>query len=282
MPLSVKAIDHLVIRVADLDAGQKLFERLGFTLTPRGFHAGRGSANHTAPLPSGNYFELIYLPPGADAPFPERPEGPVALALAPTDSHIVHAELTALGYHVDPPRDLARPVHLPEGTREARFINVGLPPIAPQAIGFFACQHLTRDLVWRPEWEGHANGAERVSEIIAVHPSPADLQATYIGLYGETAVRADRDGLVVTLGGDKISFLAPQTFEKRFPTIAVPADLSEAGWFAGATLRVRSLDKVASVLAAAGIAATRAPSGSLIVAPSEAANTLLEFAAWMA
>jgi catechol 2,3-dioxygenase-like lactoylglutathione lyase family enzyme len=279
MPLSVKAIDHLVIRVADLDAGQKLFERLGFTLTPRGFHAGRGSANHTAPLPSGNYFELIYVPPGADAPFPERPEGPVALALEPTNSQVVYGELAALGYEVDPPRDLARPVHLPEGTREARFINVGFPPIAPQAIGFFACQHLTRDLVWRPEWEQHANGAERVSEIIVAHPSPVDLKATYVGLHGETAVRADRDGLVVTLGGDKISFLAPQAFEKRFPTIAVPSDLSEAGWFAGATLRVRSLDKVASVLAAAGIAATRAPAGSLIVAPSEAANTLLEFAA---
>jgi catechol 2,3-dioxygenase-like lactoylglutathione lyase family enzyme len=279
MPLSVKAIDHLVIRVADLDAGQKLFERLGFTLTPRGFHAGRGSANHTAPLPSGNYFELIYVPPGADAPFPERPEGPVALALEPTNSQVVYGELAALGYEVDPPRDLARPVHLPEGAREARFINVGFPPIAPQAIGFFACQHLTRDLVWRPEWEQHANGAERVSEIIVAHPSPVDLKATYVGLHGETAVRADRDGLVVTLGGDKISFLAPQAFEKRFPTIAVPSDLSEAGWFAGATLRVRSLDKVASVLAAAGIAATRAPAGSLIVAPSEAANTLLEFAA---
>jgi catechol 2,3-dioxygenase-like lactoylglutathione lyase family enzyme len=279
MPLSVKAIDHLVIRVADLDAGQKLFERLGFTLTPRGFHAGRGSANHTAPLPSGNYFELIYVPPGADAPFPERPEGPVALALEPTNSQVVYGELAALGYEVDPPRDLARPVHLPEGTREARFINVGFPPIAPQAIGFFACQHLTRDLVWRPEWEQHANGAERVSEIIVAHPSPVDLKATYVGLHGETAVRADRDGLVVTFGGDKISFLAPQAFEKRFPTIAVPSDLSEAGWFAGATLRVRSLDKVASVLAAAGIAATRAPAGSLIVAPSEAANTLLEFAA---
>ena len=35
MPLSVKSIDHLVIRVADLDAGEKLFTRLGFTLTPR-------------------------------------------------------------------------------------------------------------------------------------------------------------------------------------------------------------------------------------------------------
>jgi catechol 2,3-dioxygenase-like lactoylglutathione lyase family enzyme len=278
MPLSVKAIDHLVIRVADLDVGQKLFERLGFTLTPRGFHAGRGSANHTAPLPSGNYFELIYLPPGADAPFPDRPEGPVALALAPTDSHTVHAELAALGYHVDPPRDLARPVHLPEGTREARFINLNFPPIAPQAVGFFACQHLTRDLVWRPEWEGHANGAERVSETIVVHPSPAEFKATYVGLYGE-AVRADNDGLVVTLGGDKLSFLAPQAFQKRFPMIAVPTDLSERGWFAGATLRVRSLDKVDAVLTAAGIAAVRTPSGSLVVAPSEAANTLLEFAA---
>src|SRR5579863_5585951 len=132
MPLSIKAIDHLVIRVADLDAGERLFTRLGFALTPRGFHAGRGSANHTAPLSSGNYFELIYLPPGADSPFPEKPEGAVALALAPSDSPVVHAELTALGYRVDPPRELARPVHLPEGPREARFSNISFPPIAPE------------------------------------------------------------------------------------------------------------------------------------------------------
>ena len=275
MPISVKAIDHFVIRVADLDAGEKLFTRLGFTLTPRGFHAGRGSANHTAPLSSGNYFEIIYLPPGADMPFPDRPEGPVALALAPSDSRAVHAELAALGYEVDPPRDLARPVHLPEGTREARFINVNFPPVAPEAIGFFACQHLTRDLVWRPEWEGHANGADRVTEVIVVYSSPADLLATYVKLYG-AAARADSDGLVVTLGGDKISFLAPEAFNRRFPTVPIPTDLSK-GWFAGATLRVRSLDKVAAILSEQGAAAARTPSGSLIVAPSEAANTLLEF-----
>ena len=114
MPLSVKGIDHFVIRVADLDAGEQLFERLGFTLTPRGFHAGRGSANHTAPLSSGNYFELIYLPPGADSSsFASRPEGPVALALEPTDSRTIHAELTALGYESEPPRDLARPGYRP-------------------------------------------------------------------------------------------------------------------------------------------------------------------------
>ena len=199
----------------------------------------------------------------------------MALALAPTESRAVYAELTALGYAVEPPRDLARPVHLPEGARDARFINVGLPPIAPEAIGLFACQHLTRDLVWRPEWEGHANGAERVTGVIVVHPSPADLEATYARLFG-AAARLDRDGLVVTLGGDAISILAPEAFERRFPGIPISADLSK-GWFAGATLRVRALDKVAAVLAAAGVAATRTPSGSLVVAPAEAADTLLEF-----
>jgi glyoxalase-like protein len=276
MALSVNGIDHLVIRVADLDAGEQLFKKLGFALTPRGFHAGRGSANHTAPLSSGNYFELIYLPPGADSPFPERREGPVALALAPSDSFTVHAELTALGYAVEAPRDLARPVHLPEGAREARFVNVTFPPIAPQAVGLFACRHLTRDLVWRPEWEGHANGADRVTGAIAVHPRPADLRATYVSLFGDAAVRVDRDGLVVTLGDDTISLLAPEGFARRFPTVAIPEDLSK-GWFAGATMRVRRLDKVALILSGAGVTATRSASGSLVVAPGEAAETLLEF-----
>jgi hypothetical protein len=69
MPVSVNAIDHFVIRVTDLDA-EALYRRLGFALTPRGFHVGRGSANHTAPFSSGNYFELIHLPDGQALPPP--------------------------------------------------------------------------------------------------------------------------------------------------------------------------------------------------------------------
>jgi hypothetical protein len=80
------------------------------------------------------------------------------------------------------------------------------------------------------------------------------------------------------LGEDKISFLSPAAFKTRFPGIPVPADLS-TGWFAGATLRVRSLDAVAKILSEAGIAAVRTSSGSLVVPPSQAADTLLEFKA---
>src|SRR5271156_3302656 len=152
----VNGIDHLVIRVRDLDASEALYRKLGFALTPRGFHAGRGSANHTAPMQGGNYFELLHLPSGGNADFfPDR-EGPVALALAPADSLTLYAELGALGYDVEPPRDLSRPVHLPEGVREARFLNASFPQIAPETVRWFACQHLTRDLVFRPEWQSHA------------------------------------------------------------------------------------------------------------------------------
>jgi hypothetical protein len=277
MPIPVKGIDHFVIRVADLDAGEALFRRLGFVLTPRGFHTGRGSANHTAPLARGNYFELIHLGPNpSPSPFASRPEGAVAVALEPTDSRKVHAELKALGYDVPEPRDLSRAVHLPEGTREARFLNASLPPIPPQAVAFFTCQHLTRDLVWRPEWEGHPNGAQRVTDIIVVHPSPADLAETHRKIFGDGRVRVGAEGLTVTLGRDHIVILTPAAFTARYPGISVPTDLAH-GWFAGAAFETASLKAVSAALAEAGIKPAQSPSGSLIVAPGDAGETLLEF-----
>jgi hypothetical protein len=277
MPIPVRGIDHFVIRVADLDAGEALFRRLGFVLTPRGFHTGRGSANHTAPLRGGNYFELIHLGPNAaPSPFASRPQGPVAVALEPSDSRSVHAELVAMGYGVPEPRDLSRPVHLPDGVREARFLNASLPAIPPKAVALFTCQHLTRDLVWRPEWESHANEAERVTDIIVVHPSPAGLAETQRLIFGTSAVGAGTDGLTITVGPDRIVILTPAAFGARYPRIDVPTELAD-GWFAGAALRTRSLDAVSAALAQAGIEATRSASGSLIVAPGDAAETLLEF-----
>jgi catechol 2,3-dioxygenase-like lactoylglutathione lyase family enzyme len=277
LSVSVKGIDHLVIRGSDLDASETAYRKLGFSLTPRGFHAGRGSANHTAPLSGGNYFELLQLPAGGDGDsFPDR-EGLVAIALSPNDSRAIYAELTMLGYQVEPPRDLSRPVDLPEGVREARFLNASFPRVAPAAVRWFACQHFTRDLVWRPEWEAHANGAERLVEAIVVHPSPVQLQATYAELFGE-AVRYERECLVVAFPQDTISFLSPRAFQARFPGIALPAVSSE-GWFAAAAFRAASRKRVEDVLSQSAVDFSRTPSGSILVPPSEAAGAVLEFLA---
>jgi hypothetical protein len=201
----------------------------------------------------------------------------VAIALSPNDSRAIYAELTALGYHVEPPRDLSRPVDLPEGVREARFLNASFPRVTPESVRLFACQHLTRDLVWRPEWEAHANGAERLVEAVVVHPSPAQLQATYAELFGE-AVRYERECLVVALPNDTISFLSPGAFQARFPGIALPA-ISSEGWFAAAVFRAASRERVADVLSRAAVDFSRTASGSILVPPSEAAGAVLEFLA---
>src|SRR5690348_4101618 len=56
--LPVPTLDHVVVNVRDqLDAGLETYRRLGFTMTPRGYHT-LGSMNHLAILGT-EYLELI-------------------------------------------------------------------------------------------------------------------------------------------------------------------------------------------------------------------------------
>jgi hypothetical protein len=110
-----------------------------------------------------------------------------------------------------------------------------------------------------------------------VHPSPAQLQATYAELFGE-AVRYERECPVVAFPQDKISFLSPAGFQARFPRIALPA-ISAEGWFAAAIFRVASRERVEGVLSQSAVDFSRTPTGSIVVPPSEAAGAVLEFLA---
>ncbi len=55
------ALDHLVINsLFDMDSAEGLMSRLGFALTPRGYHS-LGSINHLIVF-EGHYLELIGCP----------------------------------------------------------------------------------------------------------------------------------------------------------------------------------------------------------------------------
>jgi hypothetical protein len=275
---SITGLDHFVIRVPDLDRGEAALRRLGFFLTPRGFHAGRGSANHTVPLSDGNYFELLYFPPDQPSAFGGRnavAEGPVAVALQTPDSRLVQSELKAAGYDVPLPRDLSRAVELPDGAHLARFLNTSFPKLKPAALSLFACQQLTRDLVWRPEWQVHPNGALGVTELTLVHPEPVELHATYAALFPKVALPHDEE-MVIPLGRTTLRILSPRGFASRNPGIALPPVL-EAGWFAGATIRVASRARLLDLLASAGITPIAPPDGRVIIHQADAAGTVLTF-----
>ncbi len=156
------AIDHAVIAVRELEPAARAFAGLGFTLTPLGLHS-IGSRNHCIMFGS-TYLEL--LEPSSEHPwlayyrdFAARGDGLAALALATSDAEASYRSLKALGVAAQPPMDLARPVRFGGEERLARFRLVQV------SREVFLCQHLTPELVWRPEWQSHVNGACELSAI---------------------------------------------------------------------------------------------------------------------
>ena len=60
MRIHLKGVDHVVIAVTDLDQAAADFQRLGFTLTPRGRHT-TGSENNCVMF-ERDYLELLGVP----------------------------------------------------------------------------------------------------------------------------------------------------------------------------------------------------------------------------
>jgi len=149
-----------VIAVRDLDAAAASFRALGFTLTPRGRHS-IGSENHCIMFGS-TYVELLAAPtphPWLDyyRTFLERGEGLAAVALSTDDADEAVGALRHAGVAAKAPMDLSRPVE--GGMARFRLVQIENVP------SVFVCQHLTRERVWRPEWQSHANGA---SELLGI------------------------------------------------------------------------------------------------------------------
>jgi hypothetical protein len=172
-------------------------------------------------------------------------------------------------------------VHLPEGSEDAAWNNTQFPAGLLGVPDFFTCGHLTRHLVYRPEWQDHANGARRIESLIVVHPQPRSLRAGYERVFGPIATSdLPDDGLQVRRGSLRIDFLAPATFEQRYPQVRVPAGLpaaSQGGWFAGSVIGVRDLTKTRAVFDANQVAYRANAGGELVVAPDDAGGALQVF-----
>src|SRR4051812_28802135 len=105
------------------------------------------------------YLELLAAPvahPWLDyyRAFLEHGEGLAAIALATQDADRACGELKAKGVAAKSPMDLSRPVE--GGVARFRLVQIENVP------SVFICQHLTRELVWRPEWQSHANGTQEL------------------------------------------------------------------------------------------------------------------------
>ena len=278
MRRTITGIDHCIVLVRELDAARAQYERLGFTVAPRGLHPpDHGTGNHTVML-EREYLELmgVLTPTPANERYrrslAER-EGVSALALQTTSADAVVAELAADGVALEAPVDFARPVVLPDGVRsQAAFRTAHFPSGIAPGFHVFCCEHRTRHITWRPELLRHANGALGLDEVLAAAEDPHADAARVARVFATEPVADRESSVVIETGNSTIRFQTPQALADRFEGVDLSA-LRPRG-LAGLVLRTRSLDAAASALARGGIRASRTGEG-IVVAPRDACGVLL-------
>ncbi len=274
-------LDHGLIFVTDLADAAAGYQRLGFTLTPRGRHPSLGTANHTIMF-ERDYLELITVVtrrPANDrwAAILDRGEGLGAMALGTTDARAVGAALRARGIAIPEVVDFERPVLLDGGRLAAKFSVAHLPPEASPALPAFFCQHHTPELVWVPQYQRHPNGARGVAGLVVIAGDPDNLAAGYERLLGRAAIHPHPGGLELDLRGTRLLLVSPDYVSARLGQHL--ATSPEQPRPLGITIGVGDLDTTRRFLAAGSVPYAPFGRGSILVGPTFTRGVYLEFVA---
>jgi catechol 2,3-dioxygenase-like lactoylglutathione lyase family enzyme len=258
----IQGIDHVVIAVRNLDAACAAYQQLGFTLTPRGLHS-LGSQNHCIMF-GRDYLELMAVPRPHPAlqyfsDFLAKGEGLAAIGLATDDAGALCAELAADGIAAEAPLDFSRPV---AGLGEARFRIVHLPLDFSPGCRAFACQHFTRNLVWRPEYQRHPVGATEIAAVAVVAEEPAAAAAGYARLLDARPQKID-EGLLVQTGSAPIALASRWNLGHRLQGAGLPP--RPRPLVAALFIRVADRGRAASTLRRNGVKPVALPDGSFAV-----------------
>jgi len=275
--LPVPTLDHVVVNVRDrIEDGLNTYRRLGFTMTPRGYHT-LGSMNHLA-IFGNDYLELIAAPPGDTrrAEILGSPFGLNGLVFGTDDSAAVYEALHAAGVPVEPPLEFSRPVDIGGNPRDATFRTVRLKPGVTPVGRIYFCHHFTRDLVWRDEWRHHPNGVVGVARAVIVARDPSLLRTLFARMFGDDALRRTETGCSLAVGLSRFDIMTRDALAAEFGACAPPNDGRDEAMTALA-LHTRSLDRAAAALAAGQIHGVRRDADRIVVPATEAFGVTLEF-----
>ena len=277
----IAGIDHIIVGVRDLEHARMAWTRLGFTLSPRGRHIGQGTANYCIMFAS-DYVELLGIVDPNDFvqrldTLLARREGVMAEAFAPDlPPEELRAALSRRQLHPSVPRALGRQLELPEGTVVPRFSLISLPSEETPALDSFICAHLTPELMRRPEWLDHPNGAVGLKSIHVLVENTAMLLEAYDRLFGIPQVTTTDAIVCVQIGQHRILFSTPDDFLTMHPTLRLDPDFPLPG-IISAELGVARLEQTADYLTQWQIAWDEMPDGSLVVPAGEANGAILFF-----
>ena len=271
-------LDHAVVDVRDeIDEAEALFRRLGFALQNRGHHT-LGTSNHLAVF-NTNYLELLGWQRGAKLERPDiqrYPTGLGGLVFNADDADTVAATFTNLGLPAQPPRSFSRPVTLNNGARlEARFRTVNFDYGTFGWMRTYFCEHFTPELVWRPEWQRHPNGAVDIVRVVIQAARPHRLGTLFASMFGEAQTRLDGETCIVQARDATIEIMQPDDVQKLFGENAPDLHGRDEAMVA-LTFRSSDLKQTAGALDAAEIQ-TCNDAKRIVVPAVQASNVTLEF-----
>ncbi len=273
----VPTLDHVVVNVRDrIDAAAETYRRLGFTLTPRGYHT-LGSMNHLAMFGT-DYLELIAVKPGDDSrsELLSSPTGLDGLVFGTEDALATYKTLRRNEVPIDPPEQFSRPVEADGETQDAVFRTTRVPRSASPAGRLYFCQHLTRNLVWRDEWRHHGNGAVGVARAVIAAEEPEVLGELFGRMFGPHTVRATDDGCSLTVGLSRFDVVHPGALWEMFGG-AAPDSRGRRDYMAALTFRTLSLDAAETALESGGVRGVDRIGTSVLVPAAEAFGVTIEF-----
>lgn len=277
----IRGIDHVIVAVHDLEHARTAWSRLGFTISPRGRHIGQGTANYCVMFPS-DYIELLGIVDAADSverleAFLAGREGPMGMAFAPAGTaEEASAALLRRQLHPSEPRPLARRIELPQGTVLPRFSLISLAPDETPGLDAFLCSHLTPELMRKPEWLVHPNGAVGLRAVHVLVDSTAPLLPAYDRLFGIVQVTTTDAVAAVHIGRQRLVFSTPDDFQTMHPGVDLSSGFSPPGIVA-LELGVERLERTAEYLTRQPVAFDMMPDGSLAVPAGEASGAILLF-----
>ncbi len=264
-------LDHAVIGVLDrLDDAADVYRRLGFKLTPRGYHT-LGSINHLAVF-GENYLELLGFLQENDRKRSDLwsyPVGLNGLAFRTTDAAGLQSELGAAGKSVTEWRDFSRPVDVEGTEKSASFRTFQLGKDAISNGRFFFCQHNTPDLVWQAGDQNHPNGVLNIVDVFIVSRAPQAITELLAGFPNTAAPKVSKNGIAIQAGIVTLHIISEDHAASRFGS-AIPRSFEGNERKVALGLKVRSLKIAADILTHGGFSPSAFEEGLLVDA--DAAN----------
>lgn len=274
---SLPTLDHIVVDVRDkMDEATSVFRALGYQLTPLGRHS-LGTINHLAVF-GDNYLELLGYEPGATdirADVVDYPPGLNGLVFGTVDSGATYESMRARGVPIQEPVPFFRPVELSNGIKEdAHFRTVRLPRGTIPGVRAYFCHHLTRHLVWRDEWQHHANGTLNIARLLLASADPEASAAIFAKMFGAAAIQTGPHGLSLLMSNAVLDIVTHDTAKQRFGDALAAAD-GRTDFLAAIVLKTATPAKLKDVLGSV----LSAREGRMVVPARLACNVALEFVA---